>query len=52
MQVEDLNEVLSEMGFDYRAPNSDVPQWNEISPQGRRMLIGHTHNCMREGRFS
>lgn len=28
-----------------------VPAWNEISPTGRRMLIGRAHNAVRRGNF-
>lgn len=27
------------------------PAWNEISPEGRRMLIGRAHNVVRHGKF-
>ncbi len=30
---------------------SAIPAWNEISPQGRRILIGRTHNAVRRGKF-
>lgn len=29
-----------------------VPAWNEISPTGRRMLIGRAHNAIRRGKFN
>jgi hypothetical protein len=51
MQVEDLSEVLDELGFDYKAPAPDAPDWNAISPQGRRMLIGRAHSRLRGGKF-
>ncbi len=28
-----------------------VPAWNEISPKGRRMVIGRAHNIARRGKF-
>lgn len=28
-----------------------VPAWNEVSPTGRRMLIGRAHNAVRRGKF-
>lgn len=28
-----------------------APAWNEISPRGRRMLIGRAHNAARRGKF-
>lgn len=33
------------------APAMPVSAWNEISPQGRRMLIGRAHNAVRRGKF-
>jgi len=32
-------------------PAAPVPAWNEISPQGRRMVIGRVHNIVRRGKF-
>jgi hypothetical protein len=32
-------------------PPVRVPAWNEISPTGRRMLIGRAHNAVRRGKF-
>lgn len=29
-----------------------IPAWNEISPTGRRMLIGRAHNAARRGKFN
>jgi nitrate reductase gamma subunit len=40
MQTQDLKEVLGELGFDYGATGAGAPAWNEVSPKGRRMLIG------------
>jgi hypothetical protein len=51
LQTEDLNEVLPELGFDYEAPQPDAPNWNEISPEGRRRLIGRAHDQTRRGKF-
>jgi hypothetical protein len=52
LQTEDLKEVLPELGFDYSAPGgADRPAWNEVSPRGRRILIGRAHNAVRGGKF-
>lgn len=51
MQTEDLKEVLGELGFDYSATDGTSPAWSEISPQGRRMLIGRAHSRVRRGQF-
>lgn len=51
MQTDDLNEVLGEMDFDFSHQKKDVPNWNEISPRGRRMLIGRMHNRIRQNKF-
>ncbi len=51
MQTDDLNEVLAELDFDYSSPDGKAPAWNEISPKGRRMLIGRAHSALRGGRF-
>lgn len=51
MQTEDLKEVLTEMGFDYSASDGKSPAWNEVSPRGRRMLIGRAHSKVRSGKF-
>lgn len=67
LQTNDLKHVLPELGFDYQPPSpptdmsssapapstekSALPSWNEISPQGRRMLIGRAHNAVRRGKF-
>lgn len=47
MQTEDLKEVLHEMEFDYQSKEGKAPEWNEISPRGRRMTIAraHTRTC-------
>lgn len=34
-----------------KTAQSVVPAWNEISPQGRRILIGRVHNTIRRGKF-
>jgi len=60
LQTGDLKHVLPELGFDYSAPAIEsettreaapLPAWNEISPKGRRMLIGRAHNAARRGKF-
>jgi nitrate reductase gamma subunit len=51
MQTEDLKEVLGELGYDYSAPDGEGPAWNEVSPQGRRMLIGRAHTRIRHEKF-
>ena len=66
LQTSDLKHVLPELGFDYSAPVTptetaaaeststeapSLPAWNEISPKGRRMLIGRAHNTIRRGKF-
>jgi hypothetical protein len=61
MQIDDLKEVLGEMDFDYRAKPAQqpapaenpapLPSWQDISPRGRRMLIGRAHSALRNGRF-
>jgi hypothetical protein len=51
MQTADLKEVLGEMDFDYSAKEATAPAWNEVSPKGRRMLIGRAHSRVRDGRF-
>ena len=51
LQTDDLNEVLPELGFDYRAKQSDAPNWNEVSPEGKRRLIGRAHDQTRRGKF-
>jgi hypothetical protein len=43
LQVEDLNRVLPEVGFDYRARTADAPRWNQLSPRGRRIGIARAH---------
>jgi hypothetical protein len=54
MQTDDLNDVLAELEFDYRSSNSDsdAPNWNEISPQGRRMLVARAHSQAKNDRFA
>lgn len=51
MQTDDLKEVLHQMDFDYSAGKAGAPEWSEVSPQGRRMLIGRAHNAVRKNRF-
>lgn len=51
MQTEDLKEVLDELGFDYSAPDGKSPAWSEVSPRGRRMLIGRAHSAIRRNKF-
>lgn len=51
MQTEDLKEVLGELGFDYSATDGKSPEWNEVSPKGRRMLIGRAHAKIRHNKF-
>ncbi|WP_437996170.1 hypothetical protein WMF26_34165 [Sorangium sp. So ce185] len=52
LQTDDLKEVLAEVGFDYAARAGAGPAWSELSPRGRRMLIGRAHHRARGGRFS
>jgi hypothetical protein len=42
LQVDDLNVVLPEVGFNYAAPAGGAA-WNELSPRGRRMGIARVH---------
>ncbi|CAN5495019.1 hypothetical protein BH09SUM1_BH09SUM1_00490 [soil metagenome] len=51
MHTDDVKEVLHEMDFDYSSKNPGQPDWTEISPQGKRMLIGRAHNAVRHNRF-
>jgi hypothetical protein len=51
LQTDDLNEVLPKLDFDYRATKPDAPNWNEISPRGKRKLIGEAHDKTRRGKF-
>ena len=54
VHIEDLKEVLPETGFDY-SPSSENGvggKWFEISPRGRRMLIGRSHSKTRGRNFS
>ncbi|HMZ53184.1 MAG TPA: MFS transporter, partial [Candidatus Sumerlaeota bacterium] len=51
MQTEDLKEVLAELDYDYSSTADGQPAWNEISPRGRRMLIGRAHSRIRNGKF-
>ena len=51
MQTEDLKEVLAELDYDYSSTADGQPAWNEISPRGRRMLIGRAHSKIRNGKF-
>lgn len=43
LQVRDLDGVLPEVGFDYRASVERAPAWNHLSPRGRRMGIARAH---------
>jgi hypothetical protein len=43
LQVQDLDAVLPEVGFDYRARDGQGPAWNHLSPAGRRMGIARAH---------
>ncbi|MGK3986870.1 hypothetical protein WME99_27730 [Sorangium sp. So ce136] len=52
LQTDDLKEVLGEVGFDYAPRSGAGAAWSEVSPRGRRMLIGRAHNRARGGRFS
>src|SRR5690606_4971470 len=36
VQTEDLKQVLGELGFDYSAASGEGPDWNQVSPKGRR----------------
>ncbi|OFZ19142.1 MAG: hypothetical protein A2X94_10380 [Bdellovibrionales bacterium GWB1_55_8] len=51
MQTEDLKGVLSELRFDYSPDQPGRCHWNEISPKGRRLLIGAAHSRVRKGAF-
>lgn len=42
LQVEDLETVLPQVGFDYRARNQG-PAWNRLSPRGRRIGVARAH---------
>ena len=52
-QTKDLTEVLHELEFDYSPVGGppETPPWNEISPAGKRMLIGRAHSKIRNDRF-
>jgi hypothetical protein len=51
LQTQDLRRVLPKLGFNYEATQNDAPAWNEVSPEGRRRLIGRAHDKLRRGRF-
>lgn len=51
MQTEELKEVLGELGFDYSATDGKSVDWSEVSPKGRRMLIGRAHAKTRNQKF-
>ncbi|MEO8377054.1 MAG: MFS transporter [Candidatus Sumerlaeota bacterium] len=51
MQTDDLKEVLGELEFDYSATDKKSPAWNEVSPKGRRILIGRAHAKARKNKF-
>ncbi|MCC6547832.1 MFS transporter [Candidatus Sumerlaeota bacterium] len=51
MQTDDLKEVLAELEFDYSGKTDADPAWNEVSPRGRRILIGRAYSKMRHGKF-
>lgn len=42
LQVGDLETVLPQVGFDYRA-RKQGPAWNRVSPRGRRIGIARAH---------
>ena len=50
LQTRDLEGVLKETGFDYEPSGEGVP-WTDVSPRGRRLLLGQAHAEAREGRF-
>jgi nitrate reductase gamma subunit len=52
IHVNDLDDVLIEMAFDYSDTNNTNRHWNEISPEGRRKLIGKAHSKLLGGKFS
>jgi hypothetical protein len=43
MQLRDLDTVLPEVGFDYRASGAGGPAWHHLSPRGRRVGIARAH---------
>jgi hypothetical protein len=48
----DPNVVATSTDARSDAPASKpLPAWNEISPEGRRMVIGRVHNAIRRGKF-
>lgn len=51
LQTDDLKEVLGELDFDYSSPDGKAPAWNEVSPRGRRILIGRAHAKVRGNKF-
>jgi len=52
LQVDDLNAVLPDVGFDYRARTPDGPRWNQLSPRGRRVGIARAHAAVSNNRSS
>lgn len=46
-----IQSEIREPDSDRTAPALHAPAWNEISPTGRRMLIGRAHNAVRRGKF-
>lgn len=49
-QCEDLKEVLSELGFNYKSESDDT-RWQEFSPAAKRMLIARAHAKIKDGVF-
>lgn len=63
MQMRDLSQVVKELGFNYELSseankgggsriNPETSSWNQISPQGKRVLIGRAHSRLLNGHFS
>jgi hypothetical protein len=63
LQMRDLTQVVKEVGFNYALSsganeggdsriNPETSSWNQISPQGKRVLIGRAHSRLLNGHFS
>jgi len=49
--TEDLKEILHKMNFNYESSSGKGKEWNEISPKGRRILIGKAHSKIKNNKF-
>ncbi len=49
--VEDLKDVLHDLDFNYQSKSGRSYEWNELSPKGRRMIIGKAHSKIKNGKF-